>query len=406
MRMSMAGWMLLGGLLALGTARADTFELKPRKIKITKKNADILPEVELRPISGMAVEKEPKYKSDAPQRFSHNFGADGSHRVHFVVDEKRGTGKGYDYIYADLEAAGDLTKCKKLPGKTNHRGYSYEDTNFATVQVPVPGGADAVPVALRFTTQKGNPTQSSLYLTPLAMLEGSVQVGDAKLKLMLFDANCNGAFGEAARLVSGKVQGDRVWIGKGSPKPEDAYSESLPLGKYYAHEGKFYTIVFPEAGVVEVAPAEVPVGTVKVSNPGFLLELVDRDSVLYVGSEESTEAAVPVGNWRVTNASFRRRYKGKLWELEGQPGSCSEGFNIKEGSVTEINAGPPLKIQISASTRRVGTGLVASLRFSIGGSAGETYQYLKEGGKKVDLPAVLIKDPRGKVVDEGHFEYG
>jgi len=395
-------------LLFISQAYADSFELKKKKLKVTKKNADALPEIELRPSRGLAVENEPKYRSKNPQRFMARFGPDGGVSVAFAVDEKRGPGKGFDFLYTDVTGKGDLSAGKKTPGKTSKRGYSYEDTDFKSLEIQIPGinGPEPYLINIRFSTRKDSPSESSLFLTPLCILEGSISLGEQQLKMMVFDSNCNGVFGEGGRLVKGKVEGDRVWLGKGSPKPEDAFLEAIPLGKYFLYGSEYFEITFSGGLNVDVAKADVPLGTIKVNNPGFLLELVGDDGVLYVSSEKEQIVRVPEGSYRINNASFRRKYKGKIWELEGQQGSFNEKFSVKGDGVTEIDVGPPLKIKISCNTRKVGNGLLASLSFSIGGSSSETYKYLMMGGKKVDLPEIMIRDPKNKVVEEGHFEYG
>jgi hypothetical protein len=227
--------------------------------------------------------------------------------------------------------------------------------------------------------------------------------------VIVFDANCNGVFGEAGSPGGHRVRGDRIWIGKGSAKVAEAYVEALPLGKYYLFEDQYYTIAFKGSNgnkQVEISKADVPLGTIQVNNPGFLFELVGGNSVFYVSSEKSNTVSVPVGKYRVNTASFRRRYKGKTWELEGRPGSCKESFTVKEGEVTIVEAGPPLRIMIDTDLRARGSSMWAYFGFSIQGSAGETYQYLRKGGKKIDLPEIVIRQPGNKLAEKRQFEYG
>jgi hypothetical protein len=397
------------GLLLQAPLLGEVHELKAKKIKVNKKNAGILPEVELRPQSQFAERKnEPNYRSDYAKRFTAAFGNGEGFTLAMAVDEKQGTGKGFDLIYIDLEGDGDLAKGKKFVGKTANRGYSYEDTDFPTFEVQVPNGdgSSPYPVKARFSTMKNNPNEASLYLTPLCVMEGAITFGEKKKKIMVFDTNCNGVFGEAGTLKGATVSGDKIWIGSGSPKVENAFVEAIPLGKYYLFEDSYYELSITDSSKVEIKKADVALGKIKVNNPGFLLELVQGDNVLYAGNEKGTELAVPVGKWKVNNASFRRRYKGDIWELQGRAGTFREQFNVREDEATEIKVGPPLKVMINGSSRMVGNGMQASFRFSLAGSAGETYQYLLKGGKKIDLPDIKIKSPKGKVVQEGGFEYG
>jgi len=403
--------LLVLGLVGLAPAQAEEFALKLRKIKVNKDSVDVLPAIELRAGEEVELAKEPKYRSKQVQKFVSRFGDGGGIVVAFAVDEKKGTGKGFDYLFVDLKGSGDLSKGKKLSGKCSPRGYSYVDTHFPgfEIQIPHDEGADGYPLQARFSCQRTSSSEASLYLMPLCVLEGDVKLGEQKLKMMVFDADCNGIFGEAGSPGGRVAQGDKIWIGKGSPKIEEAYIEALPIGKYYPHEGEYYELSFKGANggkSVDVARTDVALGTIKLDNPGCLLELVAGDSVLYVSTGKDQTVGVPAGRYRLNTAGFRCKYKGKIWELEGQPGSCKESFSVDEGVETPVEVGPPLKIMVSTDLRMVGNGLVASMSFSIEGSSGERYQYLRMGGKKVDLPEIVIKGPGNKVVEEGQFEYG
>ncbi len=402
--------------VALGaTAFAEGFELKMKKIKLTKKNAEVFPELELRVQSALSnLEKEPKYKTKSPQRFTTTFGGDEGIEVAFAGDEKKGYGKGFDYLFADVKGSGNLAKGKKLSGKPVRRGRSSEDTSFPPFKVEIPGddGVTKYDVAARLAVSRPTlpdrtPTDSTLYLTSLSCLTGNVLFGEEKQKMIVFDANCNGVFGESGSMAGTKLtQGDKVWVGKGSTSMEDAYVESLPLGKYYLHEGSYYDITISPDNVAEIKPSDVKLGKVAVSSPGFLLELRDSNEVLYISNTEGGDLDIPAGDYEITTPGFRRKGKGGIWELQGEPGSMRRAFSVSEGNTTEVEIGPPLKLVVTHSMRRSGTGFVVSLKFAIEGSQGEKYKYLRKNGKRVKLPEVVIKNEKGKEVKTGHFEYG
>lgn len=394
---------------------ADSFELKPKKIKVTSKNVEVFPELELRAQDSLGgVLREPKYKSRNPQRFSSAFGDDGGIEVSFGVDEKR-PGKGFDSLWADITGKGDLAKGKRVSGKPQLRGSTYEDTTFKPFEIAIPTGDDSedFPVQARFsvnwgTPGAGEPEDASLYLTALSAMEGTVELGGQKQTMMVFDANCNGVFGEkaSAGTTGSAAKGDRIWLGSGTPKPEDAYVEALPVGKYIPFGGKYYEVSFPDNTTVEINQAEVPMGRIKVDSPGFLLELAQGGDVLCVSGGQDTEVDIPAGDYKVVVPNFRLKGKGGIWELEGSPGSCKAAFAVEEGQVTEVAIGPPLKIVIDTTMSRSGSGYVVSLKFRIEGSQGEEYKFLRKNGRKVKLPALSVRNDRGKEVKKGHFEYG
>jgi hypothetical protein len=352
---------------------------------------------------------EPRYRSDKPQKFHARFGPGDGILVSFAVDERRGPGKGYDLLLADVQGTCDLNQAKKLGGKPNSRGVSYEDTAFPAFEIEIPDGeaTRGYAVQAKFSARKTPPLDASLYLTALRALEGKVLFGQEERTLIVFDANCNGVFGEKGRPGDGRaIQGDKIWIGTGSPPLEAAYVEAIPLGKYSLFEGRYYEIDFADSVKVEVRRAEVPLGRIKVNNPGFLLELVQNDGVLYVGNPDGDEVDIPAGSYRVFTPGFRRKHRGAIWELEGEPGGCNEQFTVEEGAVTELAVGPPLRLVVQASLRPSGNGVLASFNFRIQGSQDERYRYLRKDGKKVDLPDISIRNRGNREVKKGQFEYG
>lgn len=399
---------------ALGVS-AETFELTPKKIKITKKNADIFPELELRVQDVLTgVNSEPNYKSKAPQKFITSFGGEDGVEVAFAVDESK-AGKGYTSLYADVTGKGDLKKAKRVSGKPVLRGSFYEDTTFKPFEVEIPISEDAEPypvqarIAVRFSNPGSHyPDDSTLYLTSLSAMEGEVVFGETTQQMVLFDANCNGVFGEKTSATGHGLgaRGDKIWVGDKLGSIDDAYVGAIPIGKYFLHGGKYYELTFPTSTQVQIAETEVPLGRVRIPSEGYILELVDGNDLLVITDQGTEEIDVPVGHYAVRSPHFRRKGKGGIWELEGKPGACDAKFDVSEGNVTEFMIGPPLKVQITATPRSGSGGYYVSLSFKLEGAEGEEYQYLRKDGKKVKLPEVSIRNDRGREVKKGHFEYG
>lgn len=386
----------------------EDFELQLRKIKITDKNQGVFPEVELVASNPVGLKDQPRYRSERPMRFVLDFGW--GRTIAFAVDEKKGPGKGYDLLYADLAGTGSMKKAKKLKGKSTSNSSWYERLKFPSFTLSVPGkdgeGKLELPVQARFSKYKSQ-AKASLYLTPLCVMEGDIMIDGTKAKMIIFDANCNGIFGEKGSASGSKISGDTIWIGRGAPKLETASAEAIPLGKYYCFDGEFYEITFTDLEHVDIRKTELPLGTIKVSQPGFLLELVQDDGVIYISNEKGCEARVPVGKYHVNSAGFRCRYKGKIWTLDGEPvRGIPEQFTVKEDGVATVEVGPPLKLKINTRFFTRGGRLYASHDFSIKGSNGEQYRYLRKDGRRVKLPEIVIRNSRNKIVDKGKFEYG
>ena len=394
----------------------EDFVLQVESIKVTQTNLEVFPEIELRPQESLVgIAREPSYKSKFPQKFVGSFGADGATKVAFAADEKR-PGKGYATLIVDTKGDGELARGKRLSGKPMLRGDSYEDTEFGMldIEVPIEGGTIEYPVHVRYSVKLNGyggdePTDSSLYLQAMCVLQGKVQLGEVEQTMMVFDANCNGIFGEkgTASSAGATTKGDKIWIGNGSPKHEDAYIQALPIGKYFLFGGDYYELNFGAGSTVNVKKTDVPLGKVEVSEPDFLLELVEGSDVLCVNGIDGTVLDMPTGDYRVIAPGFRRKGKGGIWELEGKPGACKLSFEVSKDSQTEIELGPPLKIIVDAKVKdRGATGWYLELKYRMEGANGEEYAYLRQNGKKVKLPEVSIRNSRGKEVKKGHFEYG
>ena len=131
---------------------------------------------------------------------------------------------------------------RKIVGKPFSRSYSYIDVTFKPFDIQLPASDASVdyPVQVRFSTRRDELEDTSLYLTSLCILKGSVKFGGKKQNIVVFDSNCNGVFGEKGTVRGKHVSGDKVWIGTGSSKIDTAAVEALPLGMYYLFDGEYY----------------------------------------------------------------------------------------------------------------------------------------------------------------------
>jgi len=402
---------LVAGLLAAAT-EAEEYNLKVKKIKANAKTIELLPEVELRPGSPSGLMREPKYRSRQPIKFVQRFGGGEDIAVVFAADEKMGNGEGYDYLYVDVEGQGDLAAGKKVNGKRKARDRIYFDTLYSAVEIKLPegNGYPTFPVFARLSTMRNSVNDSSLYLTPLIVLEGEVKFDGEARKVMVFDANCNAVFGDLDTAGGrGGTQGDKIWIGKKKMKPEVAYGLAIPFSRFLLQNDGCYEVEMNADGgshTIGITMSEVPMGTIELEEPGFILTLNKGDTLLTAASEDEKTIQIPAGRYQVCNADFLRKHRGKLWKLEGRAGTFRQNFDVAESGTTSVTLGPPLKIKVNTSLGPNGNLIQANLSFAIEGQGGETYSFLRMNGKKVDLPEIQIKDPGNKVVKKGRFSYG
>ncbi len=400
---------LLVLILAAPTA-AEEFALSPTKLKITEKNSRAFPWIEIRPRALSDLEREPKYRSRNPKKFVRRFGGGDGINVSFAIDEKAGDGEGYDYLYADLAGSGDLVKCKKLNGKKVLVGRNHCSAIFPTcdVQIPSSGGAAAFPLQTKFVWNVRNLEDAVLRLTACCALKGKVRFGSKEQTVIVFDADCNGVFGEPGAPFNTPLRGDKIWLGKRPPKMEQAYAEAIPFGRYFQFEGDCFELSF-SGGLVEpkiaVEPAAGPLGMIELGTAGFVLELMQGNQVFRIDCGEATTIRIPAGTYSVHTVWLKGKMKGKPYELEGKPGSFKNQIKVEPDNTTRVELGPPLKIKISTSQRISGTGTLIDFVSVIEGSGGEIYRRLYKHGRRFDHPLIVVCNSQHKPVHKGVFGY-
>jgi len=81
--------------------------------------------------------KEPVYSSEKPAYVKVALNEGGSKVLSVVFDESKGTGKGYDMLYADVDFSGRLDKGKKLAARISKCTYGIH-CNFPAIELNVP----------------------------------------------------------------------------------------------------------------------------------------------------------------------------------------------------------------------------------------------------------------------------
>ncbi len=397
-------------LIVAPPAVAEEFALSPTKIKVNEKNARSFPWIEMKPRTLSDLKREPKYRSRNPKKFVRRFGGGSGINVSFAVDEKGGDREGYNYLYADLAGTGDMVKCKKLNGKNVLVGRDHCSALFPTceVQIPSSGGITAFPMQARFIWRVRNIEDAVLRVTACCALKGKVKFGSKEQTMLVFDADCNGVFGDPGCPFNTPLRGDKVWVGKKPPKMEKAYAEAIPLGRYFRFEGDCFEFSFSgslAAPKVDVTPVAGAQGLIELGTPGFVLELMQGNRVFHIDCGEATTIRIPAGTWAVHTAWLQGEKKGKPYVLEGRPGTFNAPIKVEPENTTRVELGPPLKIKITTSQRIVGTGTQIDMVSVIEGSGGEIYHRLYKYGRRFDHPLVVVRNPQDKPVHKGMFHY-
>lgn len=397
-------------LILAAPAAAEEFKLSPMKIKVTEKNARAFPWIEIRPRTLSDLEREPKYRSRNPKKFVRHFGGNDGITVSFAVDEKAGDGEGYNYLHVDLTGQGDLVKGKKLNGKNVLVGRDHCSAIFPTcdIQIPSPGGAAAFPLQTKFVWHVRNLEDAVLRLTACCALKGKVTFGSKEQTVIVFDADCNGVFGDPGAPFNTPLRGDKIWVGRKPPKMEQAYADAIPFGRYFQFEGDCFEFSL-SGGLAEpkisVEPATGPLGMIELGTAGFVLELMQGNQVFRIDCGEATTIQIPAGTYSVHTAWIEGEMKGAPYVLEGKPGSFKNQIKVEPENTTRVELGPPLKIKITTSQTIAGTGTQINMVSIIEGIGGEIYRRLYKHGRRFDHPLIVVRNPQDKPVHKGVFGY-
>ena len=160
-----------------------------------------------------------------------------------------------------------------------------------------------------------------------------------------------------------------------------------------------------------VQSVSAPTGNLKVP-AHLLLELKVADKPVAVPSGK--EVSIAAGTYTPAGitaqaAGAGARGKAEIWSIKstGPFGKLAQ-IEVKEGSTTEIDAGPPFTVRTIVTKTKGPQGKVVSVGLAVTGKAGEQYAVntLKKGLMIASAPQLQILDEKGRVLAQGSFEYG
>ena len=438
--LSVGPWALVLVMCAAASARADTAALQFRSAQgmVTLARA---PQAAKR-LSGppSCWKGLPKLISANPLYFEARLGPDQS-AFALVLDESKGTGKGYDLLYVDSRGDGDLSGIAPSKGARKVLGEGRVSCQFTGLKAPTGDGKQIAPWAFsaRFSVEQimlrwsrmgvFRSTTRSLRLTSTGYWEGTVELRGKPLRLAVVDADSNGVFGEPIRVPKGDRSGsgrlsssggDYVLIdtdGDGRYAKELAAMETLGCGRYVLLFGRYYELrISPSGQSLTLSPARAPLGRLSRAGGGRFVAsfLTPRDGMLYVRSAGGG-VDMPAGTYQLFGCAYTAPGpKGAVWQATGRGTWAAAPVEVAAGRTTAAKFGPPLKVTVIATTllsgKPVGAlkpGASVWLGLSITGRGGETYSAadILRDGKQLEPPAVKVVNEAGTAVFSATFRY-
>ena len=237
----------------------------------------------------------------------------------------------------------------------------------------------------------------------------------------------------------------------GDPQYDVGSSDAVHnVSKLLNVDGRFYDVKISPAGDrLTLTASSVPLGNVKNASLKFNAIIYGDLGVLDIRGEKDVPVPLPEGEWKLLSYTIdataanepkkaeEKKPEKKPDEKKGSMESMVQGLNallggssesdtvvrqstvsaqataaykavkVVKGETVVLPFGPPYKPVVTADFFENGPKReVLSLGLTLVGSAGETCSEMTVKGGNPSKPKVIITDAKGKVVEQGSFEYG
>jgi hypothetical protein len=406
------------------------------------------------------IGREPQYCGEYPFRAVVMLGGK---KYGFVLDKRSKQSQVYDRLYFDSNGNGDLTDdvpidvsdkdsiSKAIKSKD---GWGKLEYTFPDVDLKI--NAEGTEWEYSFCLSVGIYTRERdsycrVHLTPAVYRQGEITLAGKQHEIVLLDRNANGRFDVPVEFVPGG-KGDIPFIAPVGAEilfdqdllVEKHLADGFPsehrqfLAKINALGGRFYKIkVRPSGEELTCTPAEVPLGKVTTPHMPCNVWLINEAGFLALDLPKDSTVDIPAGVWHlaqcmVTHAEKKtetteqeqknnnlpshgaahnfvrdtttredaRSTSQVIRSIYATGGIASKPITVIAGQTTPLKIGPPYTPTVTVET----SDKVAMLGLEFRGGSQEKVEFLS--GPRPPNPTFTITDPRGKVVEQGSFEYG
>ena len=326
--------------------------------------------------------EQPDYNSKKLYYYAAKYG-DADDKIHtLVLDESKGTGRGYDTVYVDLDNNNRIDANKE---KFSFQLGTTRKTIPVRIKLTVTSGGKKIPYYFSFAafpyTDENNPVEK-VHATARnsSIFVGKANFGEGQYKIAIADLNSNGLFNDVEK---GMFRGDRFFVdlnGDGKFKhpnfyPTPGVEEGFPYGKYTRIDEKWYSIeATPDGTTIQITPAQPQLGTVLAQKNIETVELYsDIQSQRLRFSEGSAEAIIGTYDLAVIQLSKDE------WKCRGTFRSDRPKVIITPGVETRIDDVFPLQISIEPIAKSASDSV--ELKPKITGANGGSYRCPRGRGR-------------------------
>jgi len=429
-------WMGALAALAALSAASDLWAAEA-KLQFTPDNLAIDPgpvciprsrSIQGLPAPAAPLKGQPKLVSANPRFFEIRLGPDQATHA-LILDESKGTGTGYDRLYLDAEATGNLADAKPVTGQCRTEG-NQASCLFKDCQALVNYGGQRLPwrfdaFACTDTSLGWIKPQTVLTVCPFGYYGGTIQIDGQTVRAAVVDAACTGRYDEPldlGRLALGSdggldLPGSQVLLDlNGDGRFDVSGPEAFPCTRYVQLNGTYYSMaVAPNGQSLTLAKSKVPQGTIERERGGrFTLGLVSSECGMVTVSCQGEPAKLPAGRYRLLWCSLAlSRADGATWQATGKGSEKGSEIVVAADAPTRLKLGPPLVLSATVDAASQGRpdavrpGTELSLGIDVYGQAGERYPSgVLRQGRSPEPPTVRVLAANGKVIEKGSFRFG
>lgn len=288
-------------------------------------------------------------------------GAEGA--IAIIVDESKGTGKGFDTMYMDCNRNGDMTDDEPLKFSTPVQNYSTIYTEWVNVgckQGVKDGEACANPVQLRVQVYKSGDSLR-FYPQRKGSWKGVIESNKGKIECALADYDSDGIYGERS---AGDSSGDYFFADTNACGKVIIYpwgSHGASLCNVTRIGSRYYEISVPAVGdKLTIAPYTGPMGKLIVNGEdinGMKAKasqlMVSGDNGYYnFTSGSETGISMPAGEYRVRYCSMNLQDKDSTAKLL-IGFNLDKKVNVEPDKTAEVVVGGKMSMTINPEKTRM-----------------------------------------------------
>ncbi len=274
------------------------------------------------------VKRFPKLASTRAKQMAFAFDAPEDDGLLFVVlDESKGTGKGWDTAHVDLNRNADLTDDEPVRFRLSKDGGGVR-TDWVTAEAhqgPIDGDRTDYPMQVRLMVYGGD--DPYVYVTRKGGRKGTIDTSKGELECIAIDTNSNGLCGDPTRIkaeLEPDSPGDSIFVntnGFGQLVPTSWSPHCIHLQKITQVGNKFYLIdVSPLGDRLSVRAYSGELGQLLVRGENIEGLKATTESMYAVSDSgyysfekcEGKPVTLPVGQYKVLHCSMILDTKNEL----------------------------------------------------------------------------------------------